>query len=173
MNQIKTKSSILLACGLALVALPCAFAEDAIGHSADAMFKAADSNNDGKLSRAEHAIHGKKVFTDTDTNRDGTVTLTEMTAAHAKMKTDMTMQTDATKKADQADRFANAGKGAMDEMSPAAMIKMHDTNKDGQLSAAEQTAGCDAMFTKMDTNKDGSLSKDECKEGNKVMQGAY
>lgn len=167
MNQFKNKTAIILSCGLALVALPRAFAEHTIEHSADAMFKTADTNNDGKISRAEHAAHGKKRFTDADSNRDGTVTLAEMTAAQEKMKADQTMKSDAPKKGDK------AGKDAGQEMSPAAMIKMHDANKNGQLSAAEQKAGCDAMFTKMDTNQDGSVSRDECKAGHKMMLGAY
>lgn len=58
----------------------------------------------------------------------------------------------------------------MADKSPAAMMKQHDKNADGQLSAAEHTAGCDAMFTKMDTNSDDSLSKEECREGDKMVK---
>jgi Ca2+-binding EF-hand superfamily protein len=163
MKQIIAKSSLILICGLAFVALPQALAEHSVEHTADAMFKAADTNNDSKLSRAENAAHGKKLFTDTDTNRDSTVTLVEMTAAHAKMKADMKGK-DGLPQATDNDATA--------EMSPAAMIKMHDQNGDGQLTAAEQTAGCEAMFKKMDANNDGSLSKDECKEGHKQMKSA-
>ena len=164
MNQIKIKTSLILACGLVLAAVPSAFAESHPGkHTPEGMFKAADTNSDGKVSRAEHVAGGKKMFAETDANSDGTVTLVEMTAAHAKMKTEM---------APKSDRPLKADKVALEEKSPAAMIKMHDKDGDGQLSAAEQVAGCDAMFTKMDTNNDNSLSKDECKEGDKMVKSA-
>ncbi|AOS43263.1 transaldolase/EF-hand domain-containing protein [Lacunisphaera limnophila] len=164
MTQIKIKTTLLLACGFALAALP-AFAETHTGkHTADDMFKASDTNSDGKLSRSEHAVTSKKMFTDSDTNRDGSVTLVEMTAAHEKMKSEMTTKSD---------QPGNVAKAAPDEMSPAAMIKLHDKNSDGQLSTAEHTAGCDAMFTKMDSNNDKSLSKEECKAGEKMMKSEY
>jgi Ca2+-binding EF-hand superfamily protein len=179
MKQIKIKTSILLACGLAFIALPRALAESNNDHATDAMFKAADTNNDGKVARAEHAAYSKKMFTDADTNRDGTVTLAEMTAAQTKMKGSMTTQTDLTPqanspmKADRADKATKAGNHARDQMSPAAMIAMHDTNNDSQLSAAEHAAGCAAMFTQLDTNNDGMLTKEECQEGKSKMKSAY
>ncbi len=156
----KLNSSLILACGLALVALPCAFAGHD-EHSSDAMFKSMDANSDGQISRAEHVAGGKKMFSDADANHDGRVTAAEMTAAHAKMKADMPAKADTAAKAD---------KAAKGEMDAAEMIKMHDQNGDGQLTAAEHDAGCDSMFTKMDKNNDGSLSKDECKEGQKKMK---
>lgn len=152
MNQIKTKSTLLLACGFALAALPGAFAAHTPEHakgSQEAMFKAMDTDGDGFVSRAEHAASGKQMFTDADTDHNGTVTLAEMTAACDKMKGDMP---------------------AKDAMSPAEMIKMHDQNGDGQVSADEQAAACDMMFAKMDTNNDGKLSQAECKAGHKMMK---
>jgi len=149
MNQTKTQFTQILACGLALVALPCAFADQSGKHSPEAMFKMMDTDGDGLVSRTEHAAHGKQMFIDADSNHDGMVTLTEMTAACAKMNGDMPDK---------------------DELSAAEMIKMHDTNMDGQLSAAEQTAGCDDMFAKMDTNGDGQLSQAEFKAGRKMMK---
>lgn len=145
MTAVKTKTSLILACGLALVALPCAFA----GHSADAMFKSMDTNGDGKVSRAEHAASAKKMFTDADTNHNGQVTLAEMEACHAKMKADKPMK---------------------DGMSAAGMIKMHDKNGDGILSAAEQEAGCESMFAKMDTDGDSFISASECSAGHDKMK---
>jgi hypothetical protein len=55
MTAVKTKTSLILACGLALVALPCAFAEHMGEHMSDTMFKSMDTNGDGQVSRAEHA----------------------------------------------------------------------------------------------------------------------
>ena len=154
MNLTKNQpSSLLVACGLALLALPGALAvEPVIKHTADDMFKMADTNGDGKLSSEETAASSKQMFNDADTNHDGMLTLAELTAAQAKMKSEM------------------SDESMKDEMAPVDMIKMHDTNKDGQLSAAEHAAGCQMMFDKMDTNHDGSLSLAECKDGAKMMK---
>ena len=143
MTAAKTKTSFILACGLALVALPCAFADHTDKHS-DAMFKAMDTNGDGQVSRAEHAASAQKMFADADTNHDGIVTLAEMEAVCTKMHADKPMK---------------------DEMSAAEMIKQCDQNGDGQVSAAEHAAHADAMFTKMDTDGDGFLSASECSAG--------
>lgn len=154
MTANKTKTSLILACGLALVALPCVFAEHTGEHMSDTMFKAMDTNGDGKVSRGEHAASALKMFTDADTNHDGVVTLAEMKAAHAKMKADMPMKSD---------------KPMKEEMSAEEMMKMCDQNGDGQLNAAEHAAHADAMFTKMDTDGDGFLSASECAAGHGKM----
>lgn len=170
MYQIKPKSPLLLACGLALVLLPGAYAAHKPEHTQathDAMFKAMDTNGDGQLSRTENAAGSAKMFTDTDTSHDGQVTLAEMTASHAKMAGDMPAKTDMPMKAD---KPRTAGNGNMHGMSPADMIKSHDKNNDGQVSTAEHTKACDEMFTKMDANKDGWLSPAECVEGSKMMK---
>ena len=162
MITAKTKTSLILAFGLALVALPCAFAEHQAGeHSTNAMFKAMDTNTDGKVSREEHAASALKMFTEADTNHDGQVTQSEMEIAHskmavehAKMKADMPMKND---------------KPMMMEMSAAEMIKMCDKNGDGQVSKAEHMAHADEMFTKMDKDGDGFMSASECEEGHEAM----
>jgi Ca2+-binding EF-hand superfamily protein len=162
MNAPKSKTSIILACGLALVSLPCAFAEHMGEHSADAMFKAMDTNGDGRVSRAEYAAHAQKKFDDMDANHDGQVTLAEMEAAHAKMKADHAKM--------KADMPMQGDKPMKEEMSAAEMIKMCDQNGDGQISAAEHAAHADAMFTKMDTDGDGFLSASECAAGHDEMK---
>lgn len=150
MTALKTKTSLLLACGFALIAFPHAFAAEHMGDkSPDAMFKATDTNHDGKLSREESAAGSKKMFTDLDTNRDGTVTTAEMTAAQP-MKGGQSVK---------------GGPAATD------LFRTHDKNADGKLTVAENEAACDAMFTKMDKNNDGTLSSDECKEGEMMKSG--
>ena len=167
MNQIKTKSTLLLACGLALVALPGAFAAHPGDHSPDAMFKAMDTNSDGKASRAEHAAAAQKMFTETDTNHDGRVALADTQAAHAKvqadhakMKADRPMNTDMQMKSDKTMKM---------EMAAAEMIKKCDKNGDGEVSSEEHLTHADEMFTKMDTDGDGFLSGSECTAGHEAM----
>ncbi len=161
MTSPKTKASLILACGLALVALPCAFAAHTPEHAEDAMFKAMDTNNDGKVSRAEHAASALKMFTEADTNHDGKVTLAEMEAAHAKMAADHAKM--------KADMPMSDDKPMAMEMSAAEMIKMCDKDGDGQVSKAEHVAHADAMFTKMDKDGDGFLSASECEAGHEAM----
>ncbi len=45
-----------------------------------------DTNNDGKISKAEHDAFGDKMFTDADTNDNGEITEAELTAAKEKEK---------------------------------------------------------------------------------------
>lgn len=162
MNQIKIKSTLLLACGFALVALPGALAEQHMTKStSDAMFRAMDTNSDGKASRAEHAASALKMFTEADANHDSRVTLAEMEAAHAKMQTDHAkMKADLPMKGD---------KPMMMEMSAAEMIKKCDKDGDGQVSKAEHVTHADAMFSKMDTDGDGFVSARECTAGHEAM----
>lgn len=185
MTAHNSKTSLILTLGLALVAMPFAFAGHHEGKNPqEAMFKAMDSSGDGKISRAEHAAGAKKVFAEMDANKDGKVTAAEMTAAHAKMKEAMA----ATSK-DSA-RTGTAATPAM-PMKPAKtdavvvtaagvptekammhsddIIKNSDTDHDGQLSAAEHAAASDAKFTKADTNKDNSLTLEECTAGGMLM----
>ncbi len=162
MTVIKTKTSLILACGLALVALPAAFAEQHMGKSSsDAMFKAMDANNDGKVSRVEHAASAQKMFTEADANRDGRTTLAEMESAHGRMQADQAKL--------RTGKPVQSGKPMKLEMSTAEMLKQCDQNGDGQVSAAEHAAHADAMFTKMDTDRDGFLSASECADGHAAM----
>ena len=138
------RSSIIIACGLALCALPQALANT----HADKHFKMMDANGDGKISRAEHAAGAKKMFTQSDANRDGIVTAAEMDAAMAKQ----------------------GGKPQQDDKTSAEKIQVIDQNGDGKLTTAEHEAGTEKMFGKMDKDGDGFLSKAECDEGMKMMK---
>lgn len=162
MNQIETRSTLLLACGFALVALPGAFAEQHMAKSTSAaMFQAMDTNSDGKASRAEHAASALKMFTEADANHDDRVTVAEMKAAQAKTQADHTkMKADLPMKGDKPMRM---------EMSATDMIKKCDKDGDGQVSKAEHVAHADAMFTKMETDGDGFVSASECATGHEAM----
>ena len=143
MNITKQRTSFLIACTLALGALP-AFA----GTDSDKHFKMMDTDGDGKVSRAEHTTFAKQMFAKCDANRDGVVTAAEMDAANA----------------------ARDEKPAKDEMSSAEKIREIDQNHDGKLTTAEHATGTETMFGKMDTDGDGFLSKDECAAAMKLMK---
>ena len=130
------RTSIIVACSLAICALPAAFA----GPGGDKHFKKMDTNADGKISRAEHAAGAKQMFTECDANRDGLVTATEMQTAIA----------------------AQGTKPGKHDKTAAQKIKEIDQNADGQLTVAEHEAGTEKMFGKMDKDGDGFLSKAEC-----------
>ena len=144
MNIAKKHMPFVVACSLALCALPNAFA----GNDADKHFKKMDANGDGKISRAEHAAGAKQMFAECDVDKDGIVTAAEMDAAMALKK---------------------EKPGKYDKTS-AEKIQTIDQNGDGKLTAAEHEAGTEKMFAMMDKNGDGSLSKEECDEGQKTMK---
>ena len=143
MNTAKNRISLTMACSLALLALPAAFA----GKSAD-HFKMMDTDGDGKVSRAEHAAGAKQMFNQCDANHDGVVTATEMDAA----------------------MVAQEEKAGKHDKTSAEKIQLIDQNSDGKLTTAEHEAGTEKIFTTMDKNGDGSLSKDECDDGQKMMK---
>ena len=143
MNTV-IKRTVVVACGLAFVALPAGLA----GPDADKHFKMMDTNGDGMISRAEHAAGAKKMFTECDANKDGIVTAAEM-EAHS---------------------IAQGEKTTKNDKAIAEKIREIDQNGDGRLTTVEHEAGSEKMFAKMDTNGDGSLSKQECDEGMKKIK---
>lgn len=144
MKSNKTRS--LLVGGLALCALPLAFAGGGQGHGDK--FAKMDANGDGKITKEEHASGAKQMFAQLDANSDGAVTAAEMDA----------------KKADK------PASGTVAAMSAADKIKEIDKDGDGRLTAQEHTSGSEAMFGKMDSNGDGSLSKEEFDAGHKAKR---
>jgi hypothetical protein len=135
---------------LALAALACAFAAKLAFARADAepQFRAADTNQDGRVSEREHEEHARRMFETMDADRDGFVRAAEMDAAQPKLGT------------------RPAGTGAM---SSAEKIRVVDRDGDGKLSAAEHASGSREMFGKMDGDHDGSLSPAEMKAGHERL----
>jgi len=116
MNTVKSrKTPLILACGLALLALPCAFANSDDSGCGRCEVQAMDANGDGRISRAEHAAGARKMFDKMDANHDGIVTAAEMDAASE----------------------AKADRAGTDQLSSAEKIKAIDIDGDGQLTAAE------------------------------------
>jgi len=150
---------VLCAAAGGLIVSTASLAEGQAGQqSANAELKMMDTNQDGKVSAAEHAAGAKKMFEMMDADKDGKVTVAEMDAAHAQMN---------AKK-----MSAHADKPGKPEMSSAQKIKVIDTDGDGALSAAEHSAGSQKMFAKMDTDKDGSLTAAEIQAGHEKMMTA-
>jgi hypothetical protein len=128
-------SLIVVALGAAATA---AFAEPGDAPRKGAMMerlRAADTNADGLISRAEAAALPRLAehFDEIDANRDGQISFEELRAFHAR-------------------RHGEHGK---------AMMKHLDTDGDGKVSRAEALAAAAARFDAADTNKDGFLTPEE------------
>jgi Ca2+-binding EF-hand superfamily protein len=107
----------------------------------------ADTDHDGRISRAEATAAGSERsaewFDKLDLNKDGYVTQDEMRQAHESRRAEM--------QAKMEERFKEA-----------------DANNDGQLSLEELQAKMPRLaerFSTLDTDKNGFLSKDELKHG--------
>src|ERR1700744_4116854 len=146
---------IVLFAVAALLTLPCASI-----HAADppaialpgmdflvkVMLDYLDTNGDGILDKGEFTSGTAKSFSELDKDSDGFITIQEMD--------------------DLAGPLAEA-EGGSDLLGRAtaflvrSMLLTMDANKDNQVSKAEFTKGCEAMFDKLDVNHDGQLTKDE------------
>jgi hypothetical protein len=167
------------------------------------MMQQADTNKDGKISKAEltAALEGR--FAKMDVDKDGKLTQQDRDAMKAQRMDNRFARLDADKngqvskteftaaheaRADKrAERRAEAGKpgeregrgwgGRGRHHGPGKGGMMHggrgDANKDGTVTKAEFMAGPLAMFAKADTNKDGSVTAEEMKAGREAMRGAW
>ncbi len=140
LTQQSTKSFRLLAIGLTVLATGQAFAGDAhrahpLRHAMADALKAADTNKDDQISRAEADAGLPKVakrFDVLDRNKDGQISADEFKAGH---------------------RAAMQMRGAK-----------IDTDKDGFVTRAEAEANAPRLakhFDKIDANGDGKLSHEE------------
>jgi len=139
----------LSTCALTLAALfaGSAFAGDQPSSDAPHDAMRADTDGDGRISRAEATAAGSERssqwFDKLDLNKDGYVTSDEMKQARETRRDNMRAKMD--------ERFKEA-----------------DTNSDGQLSLDEVQAKMPRLadrFTTLDTDKNGQLSKDELAKG--------
>jgi Ca2+-binding EF-hand superfamily protein len=104
--------------------------------------KAADTNADGLISRAEAAALPRLAerFDAIDANKDGQVSFDELRAARAKH-----------------------GHGGH--------FKRVDTDGDGKVSRAEALAAAEAAFARADANGDGFVTPEEMKAAHKSHRG--
>lgn len=142
------------------------------------MIEMLDVNKDGTITRAEATDALAKHFDMMDTDRNGTVTQAERQAARGRMMQDRFAKMDADKNgqlsqqefmaAHQARHDAMKGRmgGKMGRMMsgdftrdqflsrPMAMFDRFDTNKDGQITAAEREAAKQTMRERWEARKD-------------------
>ncbi len=132
MNHSRNHSiiSLLLAGGVALLSTQ-VFAND---DNLASHFKAMDSDNDGRISRAEFTTAKSRASAKMDANSDGTVSADEKSAAKTEKK-----------------HWWN--RTAADKTDKSTM------NSDGTVSSTDTAAA--AMFDRLDTNQDGYLSESE------------
>ncbi len=120
-------------------------------------FKAADTNKDGMVSRAEWdaAQRANDPFTRIDANKDGQLTEAEMLAFRETMRAERGGKGRSDK--------GRGGQGGGGMGDPAAFFAGADSNKDGSLTSAEwQGAGRRAEgFARVDASADGKVSKAE------------
>ncbi len=121
-------------------------------------FKAADTNRDGAISRAEWDAYRRAndAFSRADANKDGKLSQAEMQAMHAERR----------------GMHGNGqGKGRHGG-NAAAMFEKADTNKDGAISAAEwQAAGRKPEgFARIDADKNGQVTKAELESAMAAMK---
>jgi Ca2+-binding EF-hand superfamily protein len=147
------------------------------------LLKVADTDKDGKISKAEFTAWEDTLFTEIDTNKDGSITPKELRefrkakmeafrAANPRPDRDEAKGGDGKGRKDHAERGGKHhgerkgdhgwGDGRHGGKGPGFnLIRMADTDGNGQLSKAEVTAAGDKLFERLDHNKDGVISIDD------------
>lgn len=112
------------------------------------MFKRADKDGDGFLSKAEFLDGHAMLFSRLDTNGDGNLGPDELTKArNAEPKPE--------------GEAPPEGAPPPEGQPPRGLLKHADANGDGTISRKEFTDAGDKMFARLDENGDGKLAMDE------------
>lgn len=147
-------------------------------HDGGPMMEMLDVNKDGTITRAEANTALTQHFATIDTDKNGTITQAEREAMHSRMMQERfaKMDTDKNGQLSQQELMAareakrdgmrgkmggKMGRGMKGDMTreqflarPMAMFDRVDTNKDGQITAAEREAAKDAMHKRWESRKD-------------------
>lgn len=141
----RTTAAVLLAlCSFSSVAMSPAAAQD-LAATDDGVFKSADLNGDGKISRRENIHFADLVFLSVDTNNDDVLTIEEF------LQWDPGYLSIAEK----------TGKTAELNSAKQEVFKLLDINGDGSLDHDEFSAAMLYDFYRADVNSDRTLSQDE------------
>ncbi|MDS7596047.1 EF-hand domain-containing protein [Agrobacterium tumefaciens] len=141
------------------------------------LLKVADTNKDGKISKEELVARQDTLFTEIDKDKDGSITPKEMReyrqakmeefrAAHPRPERE-DAKADAKRaerhaEREQDGRFGHPGWGKHGgKRAGLALIRMADSDENGQVSKAEFTSAGEKMFERLDRNKDGVVSIDD------------
>lgn len=151
-----------------------------------------DSNKDGTVTTAEiEAAHADRMkdfkafdgghamvmgdpdaaFDRLDVNKDGSISRDEFAKAHEQRIERRIVKREEGKTSPKESR--DVRRHVMRMHGPGGfgghMIKMADTNKDGQITQAEAEALALQHFDQMDTNKDGQVTREERRAGRTMM----
>lgn len=142
------------------------------------LLKNVDADKDGKVSKAELTTFEEKKFAEIDADKDGSLTPGEFRAyrkaAMEAFRKDHPRPEREEAKAD-GDKKPSGERAEGKEGKPhhakgpgrhgkggaMRLIRMADTDENGQVSKAEATAATEKFFAFMDTNKDGAISIDD------------
>lgn len=117
------------------------------GHGLTAFLGSYDANRDGKVTREEYDTVRQQRFAAADVNRDGSLSEAEYVAEfEARLK-----QQNAGSASD--DSYARSIRQAH------VRFNILDTDHDGKLTAAEETAIAAKTFKSTDTNGDGTVDR--------------
>lgn len=138
----------------------------------DARFTRLDANRDGKLTKEDRELRQKarldQRFAALDSDKNGQISKAEFDAGHqARMER---REGHGKPGMHEGRRFGHHGHGK------GGMMRGHgfgDADKDGVVSRAEFMAGPLAMFDKADTNKDGVVTADEMKAAHQAAREAW
>ena len=135
------------------------------GRSPGGRLMSADSDQDGKISRAEFMAQSAERFIKLDTNGDGRISGDEMKAMMERMR-------EGGRMGGRRGMGGEAAGAVTPPPPPGAMGGHHgrhgagrlarlDTNQDGKISRDEMRADADKHFDKLDTNGDGFIDQAE------------
>ncbi len=137
----------------------------------DARFTKMDANRDGKLTKEDREIRRQarldQRFAALDTDRNGQISKAEFVAGH---------QPRAGRGEDGKGREGHWGKRGHHGFGGGKMLRgggRGEAMKDGVITRAEFMAGPLAMFDKADVNKDGFVTADEMKAARQAMRQAW